>query len=103
MKAIVRWIKDGNTSVRVSSEWRQQSRLRFYTLMATDKESVFSLSVFRAGGVCYAICRPNQLLKSLKTSNRCRTGKYAFLEDGVYAPIAVNHLSDAEVDADGHE
>src|ERR1700691_1409567 len=36
-------------------------------------------------------------------SRRCRAGKQALLNDGVDAPVAVDHLSHAEIDADGNQ
>jgi hypothetical protein len=36
-------------------------------------------------------------------SGRRRTGKQVFLDDGMDTPIAIDHLSDAEVHPDGHE
>src|ERR1700693_339401 len=41
--------------------------------------------------------------RGFKASRRRRAGKQALLDDGVDAPVAVDHLGDAEVDADGHE
>ena len=41
--------------------------------------------------------------RRFKASRRRRAGKQALLDDGVDTPVAVDHLGDAEVDADGHE
>jgi hypothetical protein len=49
-------------------------------------------------------CRqPLRFLVDIQASGCRYTCKQAFLDDRVYAPIAIDNLRDAEINPDGHE